>query len=395
MDWSSKTIRALALVVMTLVAYAPALRDGFVWDDDQHVTENPTLTSLAGLQRIWLDPTALPQYYPMVHTTFWVERHLWGLRPFGYHLVNVLLHLANAFLLWYLLEHLAVRGAWLAAAIFALHPVHVESVAWITERKNVLSGLFYLLAGACFLRFLGLLGGVTRRWSWYVAGFVLFLCALLSKTVTATLPLALFLVLWWKRDRVRGRDVAPLVPPLAVGVAFGLVTLWIERHHVGAQGDLFTLSPLSRWLLAGRALWFYASKIVWPSRLSFFYPRWPVDPAVGWQYLFPLAAASVVVSLWVARRRIGKAPSAAVAFFAVTLFPALGFFDVYPMRFSWVADHFVYLASAGLIALVAAAVGWRDGGLARSGCTRAPPLRRSAGPAERTDLATESRLQGQ
>src|SRR5262245_41653633 len=138
MSWSSKTVRASILVFMTLAVYSPALRGGFIWDDDQHVTDNPTLTSLAGLKRIWLEPTSLPQYYPMVHTTFWIERHLWGLQPLGYHFVNVALHVGNALLVWLLLEGLAVRGAWLAAAIFAVHPVHVESVAWITERKNVL-----------------------------------------------------------------------------------------------------------------------------------------------------------------------------------------------------------------------------------------------------------------
>jgi tetratricopeptide (TPR) repeat protein len=359
MDWNAKGVRASLLLVLTLIAYAPALRGGFVWDDDAHVTNNPTLTSLDGLRRIWMEPEALPQYYPLVHTTFWIERHLFELNPLGYHLDNVLLHLVNALLLWFLLDGLRVRGAWLAAAVFALHPVQVESVAWITERKNVLSALFYLLSGACFLRFYDLIEipvgvGRARRWPWYASGFALFVGALLSKTVTATLPLALLIVLWWKRDRVRGSELLPLVPPLLVGVAFGLVTVWLEKHHVGAEGDAWTLSPVDRVLLAGRALWFYAGKLAWPSALSFFYPRWRIDAGTAGQYLFPLAAVATGAALLVARRQIGKGPFAAAAFFAVTLFPALGFFDVYPMRFSWVADHFQYLACAGLIALAPA-----------------------------------------
>lgn len=385
MDWGSKSVRASLLLVLTLLAYAPALRDGFVWDDDAHVTDNPTLTSLDGLRRIWVEPTSTPQYYPMVHTTFWIERHLFGLNPFGYHLDNVVLHLLNAFLLWFLLESLLVPGAWLAAALFALHPVHVESVAWITERKNVLSGFFYLLAAICFLRFLDLIaipsgldrgkpdGGEKPWWGCYAVGCLFFLCALLSKTVTATLPVALLIVVWWKRDRLRGRDVAPLVPLVVVGAALGLLTVWLEKVHVGAEGDLWTLSPVERVLLAGRALWFYAAKLVWPAPLSFFYPRWRIDAGLWWQYLFPLAAAAVAVGFWAARRRLGKAPFAAVAFFAVTLFPALGFFDVYPMQFSWVADHFQYLASVGIIALAAGiAVTW----VARLGAAGA-----QAGPA--------------
>jgi tetratricopeptide (TPR) repeat protein len=352
------------LVAATLIVYVPALRAGFIWDDDAHVTENPTLTSLAGLRAIWLDPTALPQYYPLVHSTFWVERHLWGLDPLGYHLSNVLLHAANALLLWTVLEALSVPGAWLAAFLFALHPVHVESVAWVTERKNVLSGFFYLAAAFCCLRFYGLHRSAaraqddrsTRDWRWYAFGAALFLCALLSKTVTASLPVALLIVLWWKRGRIAWRDVAPLIPLVVVGACFGLLTVWLEKHHVGVQGDPWDLTPLGRCLLAGRILWFYAGKLAWPAQLLFVYPRWRVDPSQGWTYLFPLGAAAVVAGALALRRRIGRGPLAAILFFAVTLVPALGFFNVFPMVYSWVADHFQYLASAGPIALFAAAV---------------------------------------
>jgi len=345
------------IALLVLLAYLPALRDGFIWDDDSYVTENPTLHDPGGLRRIWFEVGAVPQYYPMVHTTFWLEYHLWGLNPVGYHLINVLLHATAAILLWQVLLRLRIRGAWPAAVIFALHPVQVESVSWITERKNVLSAVFYFAAALAYLRFVALAetGGPNRhRRYWYLGALVLFLAALLSKTVTCTLPAALLLVCWWKKGRVQRDDIFPLLPFFALGVGLGLLTAWMEKYHVGAQGAEWSLTFADRCLIAGRALWFYAGKLVWPAHLTFIYPRWEIDPAVWWQWLFPLAAIGVVTGLWLARRRIGHGPLVAVLFFAGTLGPALGFVNVYPMRYSFVADHFQYLACVGLITLCAA-----------------------------------------
>jgi tetratricopeptide (TPR) repeat protein len=251
--------------------------------------------------------------------------------------------------------------------------VHVESVAWITERKNVLSGFFYLSSALAYFRFANVTGDLadtslssdidpltstnsSRSWGFYAFSLFLFLCALLSKTVTCSLPAAILLVLWWKRARIFWRDILTLIPYFVVGALFGLTTVWLEKYQVGAYGEEWALSFLDRCLVAGRALWFYAGKLLWPHKLSFIYPRWFIDVGVWWQYLFPAAALAVISIVWVMRRRIGKGPFVAVAFFAGTLVPALGFFDVYPMRFSFVADHFQYLASIGLIALAAAAL---------------------------------------
>jgi len=345
------------IVLLVCLAYLPALHGGFIWDDDVYVTNNLTLHDLGGLQRIWFEVGAVPQYYPMVHTTFWLEYHLWGLNPFGYHLINVLLHATAAILLWQVLLRLRIRGAWLAAILFAVHPVCVESVAWITERKNVLSAVFYFAAALAYLRFAAWEepGGPNRlRWHWYLGALVLFLAALLSKTVTCSLPAALLLVCWWKQGRVPRGDILPLLPFFALGMGLGLMTAWMEKFHVGAQGAAWSLTLADRCLIAGRALWFYAGKLVWPAHLTFIYPRWKIEPAVWWQWLFPVAAVGVVAGLWLGRRRIGKAPLVAVLFFAGTLGPALGFVNVYPMRYSFVADHFQYLASVGLITLCAA-----------------------------------------
>lgn len=353
---SRSWLPGLILVAAILVAYQPAWQAGFIWDDDSYVTGNQTLRSLDGLERIWLKPESSPQYYPLVFTSFWAEYHLWKLHPSGYHLINILMHAMNAVLLWCVLRRLKIPGSWCAAAIFALHPVMVESVAWVTERKNVLSCLFYLLAVLVFLRFrpLNSMGTAAKSdWRYYPLVLALFICALLSKTVTCSLPAAFLLLIWWKTGRVEKRDILALVPMFALGAILGLATVWLEKYHVGARGVDWTLSFGQRCLLAGRALWFYAGKLFWPGQLTFIYPRWQMDGSAAWQYSFPLAALAVMTVLWSLRQKIGRGPLVAVLLFAGTLAPALGFIDVFPFRYSFVADHFQYLASIGLITLVA------------------------------------------
>jgi len=332
-----------------------------VWDDDDYVVENPMLRSAEGLRRIWTDTAATPQYYPLTHSTFWVEYQLWGIRPAGYHGVNVLLHAASALLLWEVLRRLRVPGAWLGAALFALHPIQVESVAWITERKNVLSGLFYLSAFLAYLRFARVdddAAGSSERRSWgtYAAASALFLCALLSKTVTATLPVTLALVLWWRLGRLGKRELLPLAPMLGAGAIFSGLTVWLERFQVGAEGAEWSLSLLQRLLLAPRIVGFYLGKLAWPVDLTFIYPRWTLRPGdpVAWVWLVALVA--LLAALWCFRDRLGRGPFTAFAYFVVTLGPALGFVNVYPMRYSFVADHFQYLASIGPLALAGAGV---------------------------------------
>ncbi|HME87928.1 MAG TPA: tetratricopeptide repeat protein [Chthoniobacterales bacterium] len=342
-------------MILAILAYLPVLRAGFIWDDDDYVTNNSTLVDLSGLGKIWFKIGATPQYYPLVHTTFWVEYHLWGLNPLGYHLVNVCLHVLSAILLWRLLLRLNVPGAWLASAIFALHPVHVESVAWITERKNVLSALFYLAAALFYLRFVDRQeGGLSSgRWSFYVGALICFIAALLAKTVTCTLPIALLLVCWWKSGRIQWRNMLALLPFFATGAMLSMVTVWMERHEVGAHGADWSMGFVERITLAGRALWFYVCKLAWPTRLSFIYPRWEIIASSWQEWILPIGFAGILAGLWLARKRYGRGPLVAVLFFAATLSPALGFIDIYPFRFSFVADHFQYLASIGLISLAA------------------------------------------
>lgn len=326
------------------MAYLPAFHAGYIWDDDSYLTGNPTLESAGGLAAIWLHPTASPQYYPLVFTSFWIERRLWGLNPAGYHTVNILLHALAAVLFWRFLVRLRVPGAWWAALLFALHPVMVESVAWITERKNLLSTVFALAAALAWFQ---------RRPFALVA--VLFLLALTSKTVVATLPAALALAGWGRGERISRRDLVRLALLLAPAIALGSVTAWMERHHVGARGNAWDLDLAERLLVAGRAYWFYLGKLAWPDRLAFIYPRWQIDSAQVLAWLAPAAALALPVALFRWRHRLGRGPLVAVLIYGGTLFPALGFFNIYPFRFSFVADHFQYHASLALCALAGAA----------------------------------------
>lgn len=317
------------------------------------------LRSLDGLRDIWFKLGATQQYYPLLHSAFWLEAKLWGDYVLGYHLVNVLLHVIAACLVVTLCQRLSIKGAWLAGAIFALHPVNVESVAWISEQKNTLSLVFYLLAALSYLRF-----DDARKPRDYAIASALFACALLTKTVTASLPAALLVVFWWKRGRPdareRGRhiawkrDVLPLVPWFVVAAASGLFTAWVERHLIGAEGSEYNLDLLQRALLAGRVIWFYFDKLLWPSNLMFTYPHWTVDAKVAWQYAFDAGLIALAAWFWSLRSRT-RGPLAALLFFGGSLFPVLGFLDIYPFRYSYVADHFVYLASLGVIVPLSAA----------------------------------------
>ena len=371
----------------TFLAYLPAIHGGLLWDDGAHVTK-PALQSLEGLRRIWFELGATQQYYPLLHSAFWVEHRLWGDAVLGYHLTNLLLHATAACLVVAIVRRLfnpradsplsppmkqragqpvasgspsagpgrCAGAEWLAGFIFALHPVAVESVAWISEQKNTLSAVFYLGAALAYLRF-----DRDRRKSQYGLALGLFVLALLSKTVTATLPAALLVIFWWQRGRLGWRrDVRPLLPWLVLGVTGGLLTAWVEHKFfiavqtsMGALGTDYALTFFERCLLAGRVIWFYLSKLLWPADLMFIYPPWSVDGAAWWQYLFPLGVVALVAALGgLARRQRG--PLAGLLFFAGTLFPALGFINVYPFLFSYVADHFQYLASLGIIVPLAA-----------------------------------------
>ena len=337
----------VALGLLVVVSYLPAmLWGGFVWDDSLCIKVDP-VREVSGLQQIWFSPSAIEEehhYWPLVYTTFWLEHKLWGFDPAGYHIVNVLLHLANTLLLWHLLRRLAVPGAWMVAAVFAVHPLHVESVAWIIERKDVLSGLFYLTAMLAWMRF------VEKPSSrWYACSLVLYAAGLLSKSIVVTLPAALLIWPWWKQGRVTSTDLWRLVPFFAVGLVITVGDLSFYRSETSASLDY---SLAERTLIASRALWFYAGKLLWPSELAVIYPSWDIHVAdpLAWGYL--VAAIALVVALWHFRRQLGRGPLAGALFFAVTISPVLGFVDYTYMKYAFVADRHQYLAGIGVMAVV-------------------------------------------
>jgi tetratricopeptide (TPR) repeat protein len=354
---------AVVLVLATISAYRPAWNGGFVWDDDFYVTKNHLLTAQDGLRRIWFSLQSPSQYFPLTYTSFRVERTLWGLNPTGYHWVNILFHTANALLLWRLLAKLGVPGAWLAAGIFALHPVQVESVAWITERKNVLMVFFFLLTLLCWVRFIDEPNQQSRAqagkliplsWLFYSLALVFYLLALCSKATACTLPAALFLILWLQKKPIDWRRVLQIAPFIVLGLAIGLVAIWWERYHQFTLGPMFVFGLLERLIIATHAAWFYLGKLFWPAKLTFIYPQWTIEPNNPFSYIWLVAGVALCAAIYLARRYVGRSVEVAAAFFVTTLSPVLGFIMLYTFRYTFVADHYQYLACIGPIALVSA-----------------------------------------
>ena len=267
----------------------------------------------------------------------------------GYHLVNILLHAASALLLVRIVRTLELPGAWLAGALFALHPVHVESVAWLSQLKNTLSGFLFLASTLLYLRF-----DRSRSPRLYAGALLLFLLGLSAKTAIATLPAGLLVVFWWKRAKLSlKKDVAPLLPLFVAGLLSGAFTAALERKLYRAEGANYDLSFLERFLVAGRAFCLQLLHLLWPVHLAFMYPRWKIDTAAVIQYLYPALAPLLLGIAWAVRRR-SRAPLAGLLFFGGTLFPSLGFFNAYTFRYSFLNDHYQYLASLGLLVLLAA-----------------------------------------
>jgi len=345
----------LLLAALTIVVYRPSWNGGFLWDDDDYITHNELLTAPDGLRRIWFSLDSPSQYFPLVYTTFRLEHALWGMNHTGYHWINLVLHVANALLVWRVLARLNVPGSWLAGAIFALHPVQVESVAWITERKNVLMGFFFLLT---LLAWIAFIDKRTRRpWRFYGLALIFYLLALSAKSTACTLPAALLLVLWLQKKPINKRRLLQIVPFVIMGIGMGLLAVWWERYHQGTSRAVFTfLGPMERVLVASRAVWFYLGKLIWPADLTFIYPKWTISSTHLGNYIWLLAGIGLCVAIYFSRRYVGRSVEVAAAFFVATLSPVLGFIMLYTFRYTFVADHYQYLACIGPIALVSAGV---------------------------------------
>ncbi|HUO08546.1 MAG TPA: tetratricopeptide repeat protein [Phycisphaerae bacterium] len=377
----------LAIAVITFLFLMPSIRGMYIWDDSQWLTSNPTIPKSDGLVYIWTKPAESPHYYPLVFSTYWLEYRLWGygsadangiFRGIGYHADNLLLHIGSALLIFAILKRLKLPGgelgAWLAAVIFGIHPVNVESVAWVAERKNCLCGVFFFAAMYFGLRFFAVTkeeadaldAGKFRHhgwgWGWYAATLLFFLCAMLSKTVACIFPPALLVLIWWRRGKITLKEIALTLPIFAIAILMSAVTVSNEAATVGAVGPEFHYSLLQRILIAGNALWFYVQKLLVPTPVMQIYPRFPIVAGqpitASWLYIAPILFPLFLIVLFLLRKRITRGPIAAMLFFAGVLFPALGFLNFYTMVFTFVADHYQYLACIGVIVLAVETLLW-------------------------------------
>jgi tetratricopeptide (TPR) repeat protein len=345
--WREGWVHGLALVALVGLVYTPVWFAGFVWDDHVVVVNNGAVTTPAGLRWIWTSSAA--DICPLTLTTFWAEWQLCGAWPLPFHLVTLALHAGCAVVLWRVLRALAIPGAWLGAAIWALHPVLVESVAWVSEMKNTQSGLFFLLAVLFFIRSIG--GG--RRD--YLLSLLFAVLAIASKSSTVILPGVLLLCAWWQERRLSWRQVARVAALAPVIVAAVLVSAWTQKLQMASSENPILDGP-QRLVLAGKAVWFYLGKLAWPHPIIAAYPRWPLEPGRAVSYL-PLAAALALTALFWMRRGAWARPwFFAWSFFLVALLPVLGLFQLVYFSRSFVADHFQYLASMGPLALAGAGI---------------------------------------
>jgi protein O-mannosyl-transferase len=353
--WQALGIVALFYAALILV-YAPAMKGGFLWDDDTYIVNETALRTLSGLKSIWIDPSVTPQYYPLSSTVFWAIYQGFGLHTFPYHLVTLFFHGITAILLWQTLKRLEVKGALLAGILFAFHPLNVMSVAWVTELKNTLSCALALGAGWAYIRYAGLgsyrgrAGG--RRW--YGLALGLFLLAMLAKSAVGFLPITLGLVVWWKRDGMANRrDWLGLAPFIALAVGMDAFTVYIEQHGGGASGQEFQLGFPERVLVSGRSFWFYLGKLAWPSSLVFIYPRWTLNAGAWWQWLFPAGMVATLAGAWCARKRIGRGLFVGLMHYFLSTSMLVLVVVLYMMKYSFVADHWAYFGNLSLMSMVA------------------------------------------
>ncbi|HTB85025.1 MAG TPA: tetratricopeptide repeat protein [Candidatus Sulfotelmatobacter sp.] len=354
----------LFLFAATLMVYLPAWRPaaanapaiekpGFIWDDGGLCVENRLIKVPHGWYEFWATKIT-PDYFPVMSDAFWLEWRMWGMNPAGYRLVNILLHVLNAVLLWRILRQLMPppdTAARIAAVLFALHPVNVASVAWIAELKNTLSFFFFALALLAYLKFDD---GRSRRWYWF--SFAAFLLSLLSKIEAAPLPLILLGVVWWRRNRIDPKDIRRTIPFFAAAFILGLTSIWFQTHVAIAHDVVRTDNFWSRLAGAGRAVWFYFYKDVWPASLIPVYPLWHIDAADALSYLPGILLIVSFSIFWIYRRGWGRRFLFGLGYAVLMLLPVLGFVNIYFFRYSLVADHWQYFAIVGPIALVSAAL---------------------------------------
>ena len=351
---------AAAIFLLVLAAYWPLHTAGYIWDDGGWLVHNHFAHHWRGLWNIWFNPHDSIQYYPMVFTAFNIQWHIWGGNAFGYHLLNIVMQAADAVLLWRILKALGLRSAWIAAAIWAIHPVQVETVGWVVEQKSLLSALFLFPAVLAWTRFADFTSNravgepilTARQWKLYALATLSFILALCSKTDACIVPVVLLFVLIWKRGFINKRDILLLAPWMVLGFLAALMTIHIEHGQAGAKGHGFQFSVAQHLIIAGKDLWFYPFKLFWPWPMMAVYPRWHISHPAAWEWIFPVTAFAIPLVLLALSRKIGRGPFVAVCVYGLMISPLLGFIAFYTEEYTFVADHYQYLACIGIIVLV-------------------------------------------
>jgi tetratricopeptide (TPR) repeat protein len=340
----------LLLVVVGCWVFWPALHGGMISDDDLLVTFNPDLRSLSGLGRIWFARPS-SDYWPLTWSLLWGEWHLWGNHPLGYHLCNLLLHLFSGCLIWQLLARLGMRWGWAAGLLFVVHPLTVESVAWISEIKNTLSLPLFLLSVD---HFIVSESGEKKADYWWSFGY--YVAAMLSKTSVVMLPVVLLLYLWWRKRTVSSGDFYRLLPFFAVALAFGVITLHFQTVHTPLDPVVNDRGLITRVVGAGVIAFFYLGKFFFPVLLLPTYERWSVHPLTLLQIATIPALVFGLGYCWANRASWGRHALLGFGFFLVNLAPVVGILNMALMNITWVADHLVYLPMIGLVGISVAAL---------------------------------------
>ncbi|MGZ4972008.1 MAG: tetratricopeptide repeat protein, partial [Limisphaerales bacterium] len=350
---------AVVIFVAVIVAFWPALSGAFIWDDDAMLTGNPLIR---GPLRAYWFTTQPVDYFPLTYTSLWLEWRLWGLNPTGYHVTNVVLHALSCIILWRAFVRLNFPSAWLAAFLFALHPVTVESVAWIAERKNVLAMFFYSLTVWSFIRF-----AQSGKRTFYILSLSAFLLSLLAKTAAAGWPIIAFAIGWWilgnstfskqnhssRWDRFTKCTVW-MLPFLVVALSLSVATVWFQYNRAIGDDTFHHHDFFTRIAAAGTAVWFYIGKALVPYPVMFFYPMWDINSHSLISFVPTIALVALFVILWMFRARWSSPYLFALGYFVLLLAPILGFFNIYFQRYSYVADHWQYFALPAITIMIAA-----------------------------------------
>ena len=350
-SWEWLLLKAVVILLAGYLVFSPVFHAQWLWDDDQEITANPALTSVAGLSHIWSvvpDQHAGADYLPLKSMAQWIEWHIWQSNNTAYHVANITLHLLDCLLIWRLFVMLKIRGAWLAGLLFAIHPLLVESVAWVSEQKNTLSLAVLLLSMMAYINF----DQGNKQLGYYVTSWLLFLAAILCKSSVIVFPFVILLYIWWKRGKFEIRELVLSLPFFAISGAFAALTMYFQLKKAINEEIIPVGGFFSRLATAGMSILFYFWKSIFPTGLLPIYPRWVVDPPALWQFLPWVLIIGVFVWLWTKRNTSwGKSCLFGLGFFVITLFPVLGFLTMSYMRITWVSDHLTYLPMIGLVGL--------------------------------------------